>query len=148
MSWVYVAAAGGAIVGGLISSDSSSKASKEQSKMSTKGLNSQRQMFDKSLELQEPYREAGYESLSGLQGLTTPEGRGETLDAFYNGEEYETMLDETEQSMARRLNMTGGMRGGGGVKSMASLPSMLGQNFLAGQEQRFTGMAKDRKSVV
>ena len=81
MPWVAAAA----VAGAGISAYSSNQASKAQVGSAQAGIEAEERMFDKSLALQEPYREAGYNALSGLEGLTTPEGRAQSLQQYYGG---------------------------------------------------------------
>jgi hypothetical protein len=141
MPWGYAAIAVGAIGGSVIASDASEDASKAQTESASEGMAAEERMFERSLELQEPYREAGYESLGGLQELTTPEGRASGLRDFYASQEYGAMQGQAEQSMARKYNAMGGLRGGSSYQALESIAPQLGQDHLAGRYDRLTGLA-------
>jgi len=70
MPWI---AAGGAVLGGLIGSSGSKSAAKAQAAAADRAAQLQKEMFERQIELQEPYRQAGltaqqrYMQLMGLQ---------------------------------------------------------------------------------
>lgn len=73
MPW---AAAAAAVVGGVVSADSSRKAAHTQADSANAATDAQRQMFDKQVELQQPWRDTGQQGLNVLSqylGLTTPQ---------------------------------------------------------------------------
>lgn len=141
MSWGLVAAGVGAAVGGIATSKGSKSAAESQRAGAAAGQESQERMFERSLELQEPYREAGYQAIEGLQGLTSPEARAQTLQDYYAGPEYLAASQQIEEQQLRNAAATGGLRGGANQAALATIAPQLGQQFLAGQEQRFTGLA-------
>ena len=98
-------------------------------------------MFERSLELQEPYREAGYSALSGLQNLATPQGRAESLQDYYGGAEYAGLQGQAEQSILRNQSATGGLRSGNSQAALAGIAPKLGQNYLSNQYNQMTGLA-------
>ena len=59
--------AGGMLGSAYMNSKASKDASEIQQQAGQQGIDTQQAMFDKSLELQQPYREAGYDALGGLQ---------------------------------------------------------------------------------
>jgi len=101
MSWGLVAVGVGSLGAGLLGSKSSDKASEHQQAGAMAGIESQERMFDKSLELQEPYREAGYGALEGLQGLTEQDYRAEKLQGYYDGPEYQALSGQVEEQQLR-----------------------------------------------
>ena len=94
MSWGMVAVAGATLVGGVMSSNAAGDAASQQQAGAQAGIASEERMFDKSLELQQPYREAGYGALEGLQQLTDPSGRAQLLSDYYAGPEYQAFDQE------------------------------------------------------
>lgn len=76
MSFAVVAAAGGAIVGGVIASNGSKSAAKTQADAANQSNETNKQIFDKQTELQEPFRQSGVAAtnrLSFLLGLPQPQ---------------------------------------------------------------------------
>ena len=98
-------------------------------------------MFERSLELQEPYREAGYGALEGLQGLTDQDYRADKLESYYKGPEYEQMSQQVQGQQMRNAAVTGGVRGGANEAALASIAPQLGQQYLSGLNQQYTGLA-------
>jgi len=141
MTWGLVAMAGATIVGGVMSSKGSKSAAKTQQQGTQAGIRSQERMFDRSLELQQPYREAGYGALEGLQGLTDQDYRAEKLQGYYAGPEYAQMAQQVESQQMRNAAVTGGVRGGANQAALASIAPQLGQQYLSGLNQKYTGLA-------
>jgi hypothetical protein len=122
-------------------SQAAKDASKAQQEGSEAGIASQERMFDRSLELQQPYREAGYNALSGIQGLMTPEGRAQSLSSYYSSPEFSAMRQQQEEQTMRNAAMTGGVRSGGNQVALASIAPQLGQSFLSNLYNQYTGVA-------
>lgn len=141
MTWGFVAVAGATLIGGAMSSKGSKDAAKIQQAGTESGIASQERMFDRSLELQEPYREAGYGALEGLQGLTDQDYRAEKLQSYYAGPEYAQMSQQVEGQQMRNAAVTGGVRGGANQAALASIAPQLGQQYLSGLNQQYTGLA-------
>lgn len=141
MSWGLVATAGASIAGGLIGSKSASKASNAQVQAAQLGIESQEKMFNQSLAMQAPYRNAGYQAINGLQGLTDPTQRAEMLQGYYNSDEYGMMENQAQQSTLRSASATGNLRGGAGAQAVANIAPQLGMQFLNNQQNQFTGLA-------
>jgi hypothetical protein len=131
----------GSIVSALIGSSSASKAANAQTQNYQLGIESQERMFDKSLALQEPYRNAGYGAVSGLQDLTDPTKRAEILQGYYDSNEYSMMEDQAQQSTLRTASATGNLRGGAGKQAVANIAPQLGMQFLNSQQNQYTGLA-------
>lgn len=141
MSWGYVAVAAATVVGGAMSSNASKDAAKQQQQAAQSGIDSEERMFNKSLELQEPYREAGYDALGGLQSLTDPNQRAGLLDEYYKSPEYAQMSGQVEEQQLRNAAATGGVRGGANQSAMGTIAPQLGQQYLSGLNQQYTGLA-------
>lgn len=141
MSWGLVAVAGATIVGGVIGSQAAGSAADEQSASAQAGMESEERMFERSLELQQPYREAGYGALEQLQGLATPEGRAQSLQDYYAGPEYAALAAQQEKQALGNAAVTGGVRGGNTQAALASIAPQLGQNYLSNLYNQQTGLA-------
>jgi len=138
MAWIAAAAA---IGGALLSSNKAGSAQNSQERASQAGIASQERMFDKQLSLQEPYREAGYQALGGLQDLTSPEGRASMLSDYYGGAEFQGLRGQEEEQQLRNAAATGGIRGGVNQAGLASITPRLGQQYLSNQYNQLTGLA-------
>lgn len=141
MSWGLVASAGLSVAGGLIGSNSASKASNAQVQAAQLGIESQEKMFNQSLALQAPYRNAGYQAINGLQGLTDPTQRAQMLSGYYNSDEYGMMENQAQQSTLRSAAATGNLRGGAGAAAIGAIAPQLGMQFLNNQQNQYTGLA-------
>ena len=141
MSWGLVAVGGAGLLGSYMGSKASDKAAGAQQESAEKSIESQEAMFDKSLELQQPYRQAGYDALGGLQGLADPAQRGQMLNDYYAGDEYQALQGQQNEQTLRNAAATGGMRGGNTQAALANIAPQLGQNFLNNQQNQFTGLA-------
>lgn len=81
MPWKII---GGSIVSGLIGSSASKRAAKAQAAAADRAAELQREMFERQVQLQEPFRQAGltaqqrYMNLLGLQSGAAPTARSES----------------------------------------------------------------------
>lgn len=141
MSWGLVAGAAASVVSGAMGSKASSKAAKAQQASALAGQESQERMFERSLELQEPYRQAGYDALPQLQGLSTQQGRADALQGYYAGPEFQQLQAQSEEQQLRNAAATGGLRGGGNQAALATIAPQLGQQYLSNQYNQLTGLA-------
>jgi hypothetical protein len=134
-------AALGGIAGAIIGSKSAGKASDAQVRAAQLGIDSQEKMFNQSLALQAPYRNAGYGAVKGLQGLVDPAQRAQTLQGYYDSDEYAMMENQAQQSTLRSASATGNMRGGAGAAAIGAIAPQLGMQFLNNQQNQYTGLA-------
>lgn len=141
MPWGYAAAAVASVYGANKQSQSAEDAARAQQEGGEAGIASEERMFNRSLELQQPYREAGYGALAGLQNLMSPEGRAQSLSSYYSSPEFAAMEQQQEGQAMRNAQMTGGVRGGANQAALASIAPQLGQNFLNNQYNQYTGLA-------
>jgi len=141
MPWGAAIAAVAATGSAAMSSRTAKKAAKTQAASAMEGMVTEERMFERGLELQEPYREAGYGALEGLQGLTDQDYRAEQLQGYYAGPEYAQMAQQVEGQQMRNAAVTGGVRGGSNQVALASIAPQLGQQYLSGLNQQYTGLA-------
>lgn len=141
MSWGLVAIGGAGLAGAWLGSESSKNAAAIQQQGAQQGIASQEAMFNKGLELQQPYREAGYGAVEGLQNMADPAQRGQMLNDFYAGDEYKAMQGQEEEQQLRNSAATGGLRGGGNRAALASISPMIGQQYMSNQQNQLTGLA-------
>lgn len=137
MPWAAAAAVGGA----LLSSKATKSAAGKQVSADREAIASQERMFDKQLELMEPYREAGYGAIEGLQQLVSPEGRAQSLQEFYASPEYQAMQNQAAETSARYSAATGGLRSGSSYADLQNIAPQLGQSFLTNQYNQYSGLA-------
>ena len=132
----------GATIGGaLLSSKASGKATQAQVTSTQAGIASQERQFQQALDLQEPFREAGYQAVEGIQDLTTQEGRQQALQGYFDSPEYQTLQGQASEVALRGQSAIGNLRGGSSYAALESIAPQLGQNYLEGQENRLFGLA-------
>lgn len=141
MPWGYAAAAVGTIVGASMSSGAVDDAAALEAEGTQAGIESQERMFREQLALQEPYREAGYSALTGLQDLTSASGRASALSDYYGSDEFGAMSAQQEEQTLRNSAVTGGMRSGNNQVALASIAPQLGQQYLSNKYNQLTGLA-------
>jgi hypothetical protein len=131
--------AGASLVGGLLSSNAASSAAKTQSQSADKATALQREQWQKNLELQKPFYEAGVTGQNalmdylGLSGNTSAANYGQGMKPFTPGDltnepGYQFRLSQG----LKALDQTAAARGG-----------LLSGNALRGAEQYGQGLASD-----
>lgn len=140
MSWGMVAVAGATLVGNKLASDATKKGAESSTAAQLEGIQSQERMFDRSLEIMEPYRQAGYGALEGLQGMMSPEGRAGMLTDYYGGQEFAGYQQQAEEAVLRNAAATGGLRSGGTQSTLASIAPQLGADYLNQQQNLMFGL--------
>jgi hypothetical protein len=148
MSFGIVAAVAGpllGVVGNVIGSNKSNKAGREaqasQEDMQQKGMDTQLQMQERSIGMLQPYFDAGYGALGGLQALNDPAQRAQMLGDYYNSAEYGQMAGQASANAMRGASAQGGLRGGSTYSALENVAPQLGQSFLSNQYNQLTGLA-------
>ena len=119
MSWGYVAAAAATVIGGVMSSQSASSASRAQEESATRSLNMQAMMAQRQAELQAPFREIGLEAMQrqrALSGLGTQAEQQAAFAAFAESPGQQFLQAQQEQALLRNVSAIGGL-GGGNVRT-------------------------------
>lgn len=129
MSGVATAIAGGAILGAVVQSDSSRKASHAQGDAAQTGMSVQQQQFDAVRKLLDPYVKAGNSSLMGQQdllGLNGTDAQSGAINTIQNSPMFTGLVQQGENSILQNASATGGLRGGNVQGALANFrPSML-----------------------
>lgn len=123
-----VGAVAGPLIGGLFGSDSASNAANTQAAASDRAAALQKQMFDKQVELQEPFRQAGLTSqnrlmdLLGLSGNTGAAGYGSMMRDFGMSDfqadpGYQWRMDQGQKALERSAAARGGLLSGAATKA-------------------------------
>ena len=141
MSWGMVAGAASGVVGGLLGAKGSKDAMNAELKGVREGIESEERMFDKSLELQAPYREAGYEALNNMTGMQGTENRANMLNEYYAGEEFGVMEGQVAEQQQRNALATGSGRAGSNKAAMATIAPSLGQDYLNNMYNQYNNVA-------
>ncbi len=131
MTWGLVAVAanvGSTLISGAMGASASSKAAKAQTQAADQSAALQREMFNKQVELQAPFREAGLTaqnklmSMLGLSGAPGDAGYGKyagdfTMQDFTTDPGYAFRLAEGNKALDRTAAARGGQLSGGAMKA-------------------------------
>lgn len=139
MSFIAAAAiaAGGSIIGGMMSSNAASKAANAQLQGQREAAAAQERMFNRQVELQEPFRQAGLSGqnrlmdLLGLSGRTGVAGYGSAATPFsmtnYQADPgYAFRLQEGLKALDRTAAARGGLLGGNQLRGAVEYGQNLG----------------------
>lgn len=133
MPWIVAAATVGSA---LIGSSASGSAADAQAAASAEQARVQKEMFDKQVELQAPFREAGLKGqnqlldLLGLSGNTSAAGYGSLAKSFsgedmYKDPGYAFRLNEGVKALDRSAAARGGLLGGNQLRGV----TQFGQDY-------------------
>lgn len=118
MSFVTAAliAGGATLASGVIGSQAAKSSAKVQAKSADRATQLQREMFEKQLEMQKPWQEAGEQALNKLIPLTdyTPFG----MDQFQADPGYAFRLSEGMKGLERSAAARGGLLSGATLKGI------------------------------
>jgi len=131
---------GAQIIGGLIQGRAAGKAADAQTRAQSDAMAAQERMFNRQIELQEPFRQAGLTGqnrlmqLLGLGGDTTAADYGTAaqpfgMEQFENDPGYAFRMSEGMKALERSAAARGGMLSGGALRGI----TRFGQD-LASQE--------------
>jgi hypothetical protein len=135
--WVAAAVVGSAVVGGIASSRAAGTQAKAaervgdlQAEATREQIAAQERMFERQVELQEPFRQSG---INALGQLTSPETR---LPAAFSGQVnmladpgYQFRLSEGLKALDRQAAARGGLISGGALKAA----QRYGQDYASGE---------------
>ncbi len=109
------AVASAIVVSSLLGSSSSRQAASAQSDASAQAAGLQREQFERQVELQAPFREAGLRALGKLEGASeyTPFGMGQ----FQQDPGYAFRIGEGQKALDRQAAARGGLISGGALKA-------------------------------
>jgi hypothetical protein len=134
MSWGAVIAGGAAIVGGAIASKGSKDAASTQAAAAREAGANELAMFERNVELSEPWRQAGIGALSDLTKGTKSGGdfaRDFTIADFQSDPGYQFRRDQGLRGVEAGAAARGGALSGGAIKDVVE----YGQNFASGEYQ-------------
>lgn len=139
--WGLLAMGAATLGGALLQSKGNKEAAATQVAGNQAAIQSQENMFNQSLALNQPYRDAGQGAIQGLQSLTDPAQRAQMLSGYYDSAEFQGMQAQNEEQQLRNAAATGGVRGGANQAAMATIAPQMGQQYLSGLQNQFTGLA-------
>jgi hypothetical protein len=116
----------GAVVGSaLIGSKASGKAAETQAAAAEQGTAAQERMFNRQVELQEPWRQAGQTALNALVPLSTNYQKF-GMGQFQQDPGYAFRLSEGQKALDRQAAARGGLISGGALKAAQRFGQDLG----------------------
>jgi len=121
MTWVATAIVGSALIGGY----ASNKAAGTQAAAAQQGIDAQERMFERQVQLQEPFRKAGEEALNKLIPMAsnyTPFG----MSQFQADPGYAFRLSEGMKALDRTAAARGGLLSGATLKGAQRYGQDLG----------------------
>jgi hypothetical protein len=142
MSAIATAIVGSAVVGGAVSSRASRKASRAQQQSADQAAQLQKEMFDRQVELNEPFRQAGITGqnellrMLGLGGDAASAGYGSlgrnyTMADLEMDPGYGFRLSEGMKALDRTAAARGGMMSGAALKAAGRFgQDMASQEYL------------------
>ena len=149
MSFVAVAVAGTAIVGGAYSANQQKKAAKSAAEAQTQstdmGIAEQQRQFDAVQKLLAPYVNSGSGAVTAQQNLIGLGGNAEqqkAIDALKNSAQFGELTRQGENSILQNASATGGLRGGNVQASLAQFRPQLLSQMIEQQYGRLGGIAQ------
>lgn len=133
MPWGVAAAAGAAVVGGYMSSQSAksaaNRAASAEERAAQMQIDESSRQFDKIRELLSPYTQAGETALSqqqALLGLSGADAQQAAINALQQSPQFSSLVQQGENALLQNASATGGLRGGNTQGALATLrPQML-----------------------
>jgi hypothetical protein len=147
MSWVAAAVVGGAVVGGVMSSnaqkDAASTAANAQTQASDKSIAEQQRQFDALQKLLAPYVGAGTGSLTAQQnllGLNGNDQQQQAINGIKNSSQFNELNAKGQNAILQNASATGGLRGGNVQGALAQFSPQLLNQMINDQYTKLGGM--------
>jgi len=155
---VAAAILGGAVIGGIVSSKSASKAADAQKDAANTASQTQLEIFNKQAALQEPWRQAGMGSLSQLTAGTAvggdfntdfatpaPASRDFTMVDFNADPGYAFRMQEGQRALESSAAARGGLLSGGTGKALADYGQQAGSQEYGAAYDRFNNFENRKR---
>lgn len=136
--WVAAATVGSALIG----SNAASKAAKTSAAASDRAIDLQREMFERNIELNKPFREAGVNALNKLVPLTEYQNFG--MDQFQADPGYAFRLSEGQKALDRQAAARGGLISGAALKAATRYGQEMGSQEFQNAFNRY-GIERERR---
>ena len=125
----------GNAVGNLFGGIGAYQGAKEEGKYADRAMDLQWDMYQKQLELGQPFYDKGMQGLEGLASMAgKPLDRADLLRDFYGSQEYSDLERQARASQLASAEATGGLGSTATGNSLASIAPQLGSAYL-GQRQ-------------
>jgi hypothetical protein len=134
--------AGAIAVSSLVGASASKSAAKTQAGAADRAAELQREQFERQVELQAPFREAGVRALPELEAASryTPFG----MSQFQQDPGYAFRLSEGQKTLDRQAAARGGLISGGALKAATRFGQEMGsQEYQNAYNRAYTGYGTD-----
>lgn len=147
MSGVATAVIGGAVIGGVMSSNAqkgaADTAANAQTQSAQMGIDEQKRQFDALQALLKPYSDAGVGSLTAQQnllGLNGNDAQASAVAGIQNGAQFKGLQQVGENSILQNASATGGLRGGNTQGALAQFSPQLLNSLIQQQYSNLGGI--------
>lgn len=119
----------GSVANSYLANKSAKKAANAQAAAADKATAAQMEMFNKQLELMQPFNQAGQTALPGLQEMAMQQQTPFSFDygAYFNSPEYAALSSQQEAQTLGNSAATGGLRSGNSQAALAAIAPQLAQ---------------------
>jgi hypothetical protein len=142
MVWNLVIPAAAALIGGSMQSRAASKTADTSAAASDRATELQREMFERNIELQAPFREAGVNALNKLVPLTEYQNFG--MDQFQADPGYAFRMSEGMKGLERSAAARGGLLSGSTLKGIQRFGQDMASQEYQNAFNRY-GIERDRR---
>jgi hypothetical protein len=142
MVWNLLIPAGAALLGGAMQSRAAGKAAATSAAASDRASDVQREMFERNVELNAPFREAGINALNKLVPLTEYQNFG--MDQFQQDPGYAFRMSEGMKGLERSAAARGGLLSGGTLKGIQRYGQDLASQEFQNAFNRY-GIERERR---
>ena len=142
MVWNLLIPAGAALLGGAMQSRAAGKAAATSAAASDRASDVQREMFERNVELNAPFREAGINALNKLVPLTEYQNFG--MQQFQQDPGYNFRMSEGMKGLERSAAARGGLLSGGTLKGIQRFGQDLASQEFQNAFNRY-GVERERR---
>jgi hypothetical protein len=142
MVWNLLIPAGAALLGGAMQSRAAGKAADTAAAAADRASDVQREMFERNVELNAPFREAGINALNKLVPLTEYQNFG--MDQFQQDPGYAFRMSEGMKGLERSAAARGGLLSGSTLKGIQRFGQDLASQEFQNAFNRY-GIERERR---
>ncbi len=148
---VAVAAVAGSVYSSNQKGKAAGRASNAQQQAAQQGIDESRRQFDSVKELLSPYVNAGTGALNEQQnliGLNGNDAQNKSISGIANGGQFNSMVQQGENSILQNASATGGLRGGNTQGTLAQFRPQLLSQLINQQYQNLGGIAQNGQNAA
>lgn len=128
-------------IGALFGGHAQSAAAKRQAQSLQEALDFQKGVYADQTKNNQPFIDAGHQGVEGLLGLLTSEGRANSLEEFYAGDEFATLNQQSRDATFAGAAGEGSLGGSASRNDLQRIAPNLGINNLNQEFSRFGSLA-------